>query len=83
MLQPKIIKGPGDILLKYMNYRGINIHKMAINLDVSIEFLESLLKNEAHITIEMANKLSKYFKNSRDFWINAEIQYNFNKILDS
>ena len=82
-LAPKIIKGHGDLLARQMNYRGISILKMCKALDVDQEYLLRLLENEEHITIEMAQKLSKILGNSRNFWINAEIQYCFNKILSS
>jgi len=60
---------PGEILFSFILEKYNNDFK---NLEL---LLYSLIKNEQEITIEIADKLSKLFNNTPEFWLNIQKNY--------
>ena len=77
---------PGEVLFSLILEKYNNDFK---NLEL---LLYSLVRNEQEITIDIANKLSKLFNNTSEFWLNIQKNYNdydaklkeeYNKVIDN
>jgi len=74
-LKPAQIKGPGDIIKRYLNSRGWNQEDLAEIINVSIKTISQLINHKQSISVEMAKILSKAFNNNPEFWLNLDNQY--------
>lgn len=66
---PKI----GDILVEeFLEPLEITPYRLAKDLGVSTSSILDLVHNKRKISVEMALRLSKYFRTSSKFWLNMQ-----------
>jgi antitoxin HigA-1 len=67
---------PGEILTEeFLAPLGITRHKLAIDLGVPASRIDQIAKGKRSITADTAFRLSLYFGNSAQFWMNLQSSY--------
>ena len=66
---------PGRILRRELKERGLSANKLALALRVPSGRITTILNGKRAITPETALRLSRYFGNSAQFWINLQTRY--------
>ena len=66
---------PGLILKRELRARGLSANKLALALRVPSGRVTSIIKGKRSITPETALRLSRYFGNSAQFWMNLQTRY--------
>ena len=63
----------GDIIREeFLEPLNITPYKLSKDIGVSTSSVLDLLHNKRRVSVEMALRLSKYFGNSPQFWINLQ-----------
>lgn len=75
ILKPFKTISPGDVIKDEMEFYGWSQKDLAEILDISEKHLSQIISNSVPITINMARLLSSTFKQSPEFWINLDAQY--------
>ena len=64
---------PGDILkTEFMEPLGLSSYRLAKNLHVSAPRINDVVRGKRGITADTAMRLSRYFGNSTQFWLNLQ-----------
>ena|SRR3990172_7797982 len=64
---------PGEMLREdFMPDYGLTVSELARNLRVSRQTINELLRERRAVTPDMALRLSRLFKNTPEFWLNAQ-----------
>jgi addiction module HigA family antidote len=64
---------PGDILkTEFMEPLGLSSYRLAKELHVSAPRVNDLVRGKRSITADTAMRLSRYFGNSVQFWMNLQ-----------
>ena len=64
---------PGTILFEeFMEPLGITAYKLSKDLKVQQTAIGQIIKGSRRITVDMALRLSRYFENSPQFWLNLQ-----------
>ena len=66
---------PGRILRRELNARDLSANKLALALRVPSGRITQILNGKRGITAESALRLSCYFGNSPQFWMNLQTRY--------
>lgn len=66
---------PGRILRRELAARDLSANKLALALHVPSGRITSILNGKRAITPETALRLSRYFGNSAQFWMNLQTRY--------
>ncbi len=67
---------PGDILkTEFMEPLGLSSYMLAKELHVSAPRINDLVRGKRSITADTAIRLSTYFGNSTQFWMNLQNKY--------
>ena len=67
---------PGIILLEeFMKPLGITMYKLSKEIKVQQTAISQIIKGNRRITVDMALRLSRYFGNSAEFWLNLQNYY--------
>jgi addiction module HigA family antidote len=67
---------PGEILIEeFLAPMGITRHKLAIDLGIPASRIDQIAKGKRSITADTAFRLSLYFGNSAEFWMNLQSSY--------
>jgi addiction module HigA family antidote len=67
---------PGEILLEeFMRPLGISINALARYLRVPPNRISAIVNGKRGITADTALRLSRYFSNSAEFWLNLQASY--------
>ena len=66
---------PGRILKRELSARELSANKLALALRVPSGRITSILNGKRAITPETALRLSRYFGNSAQFWMNLQTRY--------
>ena len=67
---------PGEILLEeFMLPYDITQQEMAVSLKISRKHLIDIIHARKPLSLEIAQRLAKFFQTSIDFWINGQIAY--------
>ncbi len=66
---------PGRILRHELKERGLSANKLALALRVPSGRITTILNGKRAITPETALRLSRYFGNSAQFWMNLQTRY--------
>lgn len=66
---------PGRILKRELSARELSANKLALALHVPSGRITSILNGKRAITSETALRLSRYFGNSAQFWMNLQTAY--------
>jgi addiction module HigA family antidote len=71
---------PGKILKKYfMEPLEISGYKLAKGIGVPQITISNIVNNKRGISTDMSLRLSKYFGNSAEFWLNLQQHYELEK----
>jgi len=64
---------PGEVLRElYLDPLGMSAITLAKRLNVPRTRIERLVKGETALTIDTAMRLSKFFGNTAEFWVNLQ-----------
>jgi antitoxin HigA-1 len=66
---------PGRILKREMMARNLSANKLALQLRVPSGRVTQILIGKRGISAETALRLSRYFGNSAQFWMNLQTRY--------
>lgn len=66
---------PGRILKRELKARGLSANKLALALRVPSGRVTSILNGKRSVTPETALRLSLFFGNSAQFWMNLQTRY--------
>ncbi|MFQ5668754.1 MAG: HigA family addiction module antitoxin [Candidatus Binatia bacterium] len=66
---------PGRILKRELKARGLSANKLALALRVPSGRVTSILNGKRSVTPETALRLSRFFGNSAQFWMNLQTRY--------
>ena len=67
---------PGEMLLKdFLEPMGIISSDLADELEIDQEYMTGLINQTEKIDEAVAVKLGKYFKMSKEFWLNLQKNY--------
>ncbi len=74
---------PGQILVKeFLDPLGITEKRLAEELKVSYESIQRITKGKTPITANIALRLSRFFGNSPQFWLNLQITYDLRETIE-
>jgi addiction module HigA family antidote len=67
---------PGTILLEeFIEPLGITAYKLSKEIKVQQTAISQIIKGHRRITVDMALRLSRYFGNTAQFWLNLQNYY--------
>ena len=67
---------PGTILYEeFMEPLGITAYKLSKEIKVQQTAISQIIKGHRRITVDMALRLSRFFGNSTQFWLNLQNYY--------
>lgn len=66
---------PGVFIKENIDTLGITIGELSIETSISINTLSNIIESKEDINYDVAYKLSIYFDNSINYWMNLQIQY--------
>lgn len=75
---------PGDILLKeFLEPSGVTQTKLAEAMGVPIQRLNTIINGKRGVTAATAILLSRYFKNSPEFWMSLQARYDLHEAAEA
>ena len=66
---------PGEILREELEELGCSARELARALDVPVNRITGILREERGIIADTALRLARYFNNSPEFWLNLQSAY--------
>jgi addiction module HigA family antidote len=66
---------PGRILKRELKAREVSANKLALALRVPSGRISEILRGRRRLSAETALRLSQYFGNSAQFWMNLQTRY--------
>jgi len=67
---------PGEILLhQFLEPLGLSQNQLARDLDVPATRVNDIVNGHRPITVDTSMRLSRYFGNSPEFWLNLQQRY--------
>ena len=66
---------PGRILKREMSARNLSANRLSLALRVPSGRITQILNGKRGVSAETALRLSRYFGNSAQFWINLQSRY--------
>ncbi len=67
---------PGVVLLEeILKPMGLSQYRLAMDLNVPIPRINSIVKGNRAITVDTALRLARYFETAEDFWIDLQVAY--------
>ena len=74
---------PGTILYEeFMEPLGISAYKLSKDIKVQQTAIGQIIKGSRKITVDIALRLSRYFENSPQFWLNLQNFYDLELALE-
>ena len=74
---------PGTILLEeFMEPLGITAYKLSKEIKVQQTAVSQIIKGCRRITVDMALRLSRYFGNSAQFWLNLQNYFDLESAME-
>jgi len=74
---------PGTILQEeFMEPMGITAYKLSKEIKVQQTAVSQIIKGSRRITVDMALRLSRYFGNSAQFWLNIQNHYDLESEIE-
>jgi antitoxin HigA-1 len=74
---------PGEILqLEFLEPLNITPYRLSKDIGVSQTRVSEILSRKRSITADTALRLSRYFGNSAQFWLNLQTQYDLRQALE-
>ena len=66
---------PGEILREELEELTCSARELARALDVPVNRITGILREERAVTADTALRLARYFNNSPEFWLNLQSAY--------
>jgi addiction module HigA family antidote len=66
---------PGRLLKRELNTRALSANRLALDVGVPSGRITDILNGRRSITADTAVRLSRYFGNSAQFWLDLQGQY--------
>ena len=67
---------PGEILIEeFLNHLGITQYRLAKDIHVPARRINEIVQGKRAISADTALRLSKYFGNSAEFWLNLQARF--------
>jgi addiction module HigA family antidote len=74
---------PGEILqLEFLEPLNITPYRLSKDIGVSQTRISEILSGNRSVTADTALRLSRYFGNSPQFWLNLQTQYDLRQALE-
>ncbi|PHJ58794.1 pirin [Nostoc linckia z18] len=74
---------PGEILqLEFLEPLNITSYRLSKDIGVAQTRIDDILSGNLSITADTALRLSRYFGNSAQFWLNLQTQYDIRQALE-
>ncbi|PAX58444.1 HigA family addiction module antitoxin [Brunnivagina elsteri] len=74
---------PGEILqLEFLEPLNITSYRLSKDIGVAQTRISEILSGKRSITADTALRLSRYFGNSAQFWLNLQTQYDLRQALE-
>jgi addiction module HigA family antidote len=74
---------PGTILREeFMEPMGITAYKLSKEIKIQQTAIGQIIKGSRRITADMALRLSRFFGNSAQFWLNLQNNYDLELVLE-
>jgi addiction module HigA family antidote len=74
---------PGTILHEeFMEPLGITAYKLSKEIKVQQTAVSQIIRGSRRITVDMALRLSRYFGNSAQFWLNLQNYYDLESEME-
>ena len=74
---------PGNILLEeFMKPLGITAYKLSKEIKIQQTAISQIIKGSRRITVDMALRLSRFFGNSAQFWLNLQNHFDLESELE-
>ena len=74
---------PGEILLEeFLIPMNITPYRLSKEIHIDQTRISEILKGKRGITVDTALRLSKFFGNSTEFWLNLQNRYEIEKSSD-
>ena len=74
---------PGIILYEeFMEPLGITAYKLSKEIKVQQTAISQIIRGNRRITVDMALRLSRYFGNSAQFWLNLQNHFDLESEMD-
>ncbi len=71
---------PGEILLEdFLKPMNISAYRLSKEIKIDQTRISEILKGKRGISVDTAMRLSKFFGNSVEFWINLQTHYEIEK----
>jgi addiction module HigA family antidote len=75
---------PGEILLEeFLKPMGISQYRLAASIHVSARRINEIVLKKRGITADTALRLSRFFGNSAQFWMNLQARYELESARES
>jgi antitoxin HigA-1 len=79
-LPNRITTHPGEMLSEeFLKPLGMSVHALAIALRVPATRIGAIVKGERSVTADTALRLSRFFGNSAEFWMNLQAMHDLTK----
>ena len=73
---------PGEILhLEFLQPMNISAYRLSKDIGVTQTRISEILSGKRSITADTALRLSRYFGNSAQFWLNLQTQYDLRQAI--
>lgn len=66
---------PGVYLKETIDVLDLTIDEFSVKTGISKDDLSLIVDEKMNITLDIAEKLAKYFDNSTNYWLNLQKQY--------
>ena len=74
---------PGAILQEeFMKPLGISAYKLSKEIKMQQTAVSQIIRGKRRITVDMALRLSRYFGNSAQFWLNLQNHYDLESEME-
>jgi addiction module HigA family antidote len=70
---------PGEILREEMEELELSANRLAKALDVPVNRVTGILREERGITADTALRLARYFNSTPEFWLNLQSAYDLRR----
>ena len=71
---------PGRILKRELKARNLTANQLALSLRVPSGRISQIINEKRGVSAETALRLSQYFDNSAQFWLNLQTRYDLAKV---
>ncbi|MGB6295242.1 MAG: HigA family addiction module antitoxin [Rivularia sp. (in: cyanobacteria)] len=74
---------PGEILqLEFLEPMNISAYRLSKDIGVTQTRISEILSGKCSITADTALRLSRYFGNSAQFWLNLQTEYDLRQAIN-